>query len=74
MTLLSPTLAVNHLAVYKDGYVVLKVKFHKGLNILRGRNSSGKTTTLDFIAHTLGLNAVSCGTRQSHLTMAGAKG
>lgn len=54
MTLLRPTLAVNHLAVYKDGYIVLEVKFHKGLNILRGHNSSGKTTTLDFIAHTLG--------------------
>lgn len=54
MTLLSPTLAVNHLAVYKDGYVVLEVKFHKGLNILRGHNSSGKTTAMDFIAHTLG--------------------
>ena len=54
MTLLSPTLAVNHLAVYKDGHAVLEIEFHKGLNILRGHNSSGKTTTLDFIAHTLG--------------------
>lgn len=54
MTLFSPTLAVNHLAVYKNGITVLEVKFHKGLNILRGHNSSGKTTTLDFIAHTLG--------------------
>lgn len=54
MTLLSPTITANALAVYKDGYVVLEVKFHKGLNILRGHNSSGKTTTLDFIAHTLG--------------------
>lgn len=54
MTLLSPTIAINQLAVYKDGHVVLDVKFHKGLNILRGHNSSGKTTTLDFIAHTLG--------------------
>lgn len=54
MTLFSPTIAVNDLAVYKDGHAVLEVKFHKGLNILRGHNSSGKTTTMDFIAHTLG--------------------
>lgn len=54
MTLLSPTIIVNHLSVVKDGYVVLDVEFHKGLNILRGHNSSGKTTTLDFIAHTMG--------------------
>lgn len=54
MTLLSPTVAVNELLVIKDGRSVLNVKFHKGLNIVRGHNSSGKTTTLDFIAHTLG--------------------
>jgi hypothetical protein len=54
MTLLSPTLIVTQLRVFKDGYVVLQVSLHKGLNIVRGHNSSGKTTTLDFIAHTLG--------------------
>ncbi|MDI1275567.1 AAA family ATPase [Polaromonas sp.] len=54
MTLLSPTLIVNELAVFKDGRNTLAISFHKGLNILRGQNSSGKTTTLDFIAHTLG--------------------
>lgn len=54
MTLLSPTIIVNQLSVIKDGYVVLDVEFHKGLNVLRGHNSSGKTTTLDFIAHTMG--------------------
>lgn len=54
MTLLSPTLIVNELAVFKDTRRVLSVSFHKGLNIIRGQNSSGKTTTLDFVAHTLG--------------------
>lgn len=54
MTLLKPTLIVKELGVFKDGYVVLNTRFHKGLNIVSGHNSSGKTTTLDFIAHTLG--------------------
>lgn len=54
MTLFNPTIIVNQLYVIKDGYTVLDVKFHKGLNIIRGHNSSGKTTTLDFIANTLG--------------------
>lgn len=54
MTLLKPTLTLNELRVIKDGHTVLEVSFHKGLNIVRGHNSSGKTTTLDFIAHTLG--------------------
>lgn len=54
MTLYSPTLIVRELMVVKDGHIVLNVKFHAGLNIVRGHNSSGKTTTLDFVAHTLG--------------------
>lgn len=58
MTLLSPTLIVTKLLVIKDGYTVLEVAFHKGLNILRGHNSSGKTTTLDFVAHTLGAEEI----------------
>lgn len=51
---LSPTIIVGRLAVFKDGYVVLDTIFHKGLNIVSGHNSSGKTTTLDFLAHTMG--------------------
>lgn len=54
MTLFKPTLIVSELAVYKDNRIVLNTKFRKGLNIVSGHNSSGKTTTLDFIAHTLG--------------------
>jgi len=54
MTLLSPTLIVSELAVFKDSRRVLDISFHEGLNIVRGQNSSGKTTTLDFVAHTLG--------------------
>lgn len=51
---LSPTIIVGRLAVFKDGRVVLDTIFHKGLNIVSGHNSSGKTTTLDFLAHTMG--------------------
>lgn len=54
MTLLKPTLALRRLTVYKDGYVVFDCAFHNGVNIVRGHNSSGKTTVLDFIAYTLG--------------------
>ncbi|MFD1711897.1 AAA family ATPase [Ottowia sp. GY511] len=54
MTLFKPTLIVNHLTVIKDARVVLEIQFHKGLNIIRGHNSSGKTTALDFIAYTMG--------------------
>lgn len=54
MTLLKPTIIVTELLVVKDGRSVLNTRFHKGLNIVSGHNSSGKTTTLDFIAYTLG--------------------
>lgn len=58
MTLLSPTLSIRQLSVFKDGRIVLSVPFHKGLNIVRGHNSSGKTTTLDFIAFNLGTEVI----------------
>jgi rubrerythrin len=54
MTLLKPTMCLNGIAVYKDTKVVFSGKFHKGINVLRGHNSSGKTTVLDFLAYTLG--------------------
>lgn len=54
MTMLKPSLFVDELIVIKDGYEVFKTKFHKGVNIVKGHNSSGKTTVLDFLAYTLG--------------------
>lgn len=54
MILNKPSIFINRLCVYKDGYIVLDIPFHKGVNIVRGHNSSGKTTVLDFIAYTLG--------------------
>lgn len=54
MTLLKPTLKLNGITVYKNNRVVFTSKFHKGINVVRGHNSSGKTTVLDFVAYTLG--------------------
>lgn len=54
MTLLNPTLALKRIVVTKSGYTVFDASFHSGVNIIRGHNSSGKTTILDFIAYSLG--------------------
>ncbi len=54
MTLLSPTIAINRLVVFRDTEIAFDGTFHNGVNIVRGHNSSGKTTILDFIAYTLG--------------------
>ena len=58
MTLLKPTIIIAEVMVIKDNRIVLNTKFHHGLNIISGHNSSGKTTTLDFIAHTMGAEDV----------------
>jgi hypothetical protein len=54
MTLFKPTIALRRLSVLKDNHVVFESEFHNGVNIVRGHNSSGKTTIIDFIAYTLG--------------------
>lgn len=54
MTLFEPTLRVNRLKVYQGGHVAFDAPFHPGLNIIRGRNSSGKTTVMDLLAFSLG--------------------
>jgi hypothetical protein len=54
MTLLKPTLYVSRLLVLQGGHKAFDEKFHKGVNILRGRNSSGKTTIMDLLAFSLG--------------------
>lgn len=54
MTLCKPVIRVNKLAVYRDASVVFQTAFHSGVNIVRGHNSSGKTTVLDFLAYSLG--------------------
>lgn len=52
--LVKPTLQVNRLIVFQGGHTALDLVFHKGVNVIRGRNSSGKTTTMDLLAFSLG--------------------
>jgi hypothetical protein len=54
MMLLEPTLKVNRLIVFQGGHRAFDCSFHSGVNIIRGRNSSGKTTILDLLAYGLG--------------------
>jgi len=54
MILYKPTLQINRLAVYKSGKSVYDQKFHNGVNIIRGANSTGKSTIADFIFFVLG--------------------
>ena len=54
MTLTSPTLVLQRLVVLKSGGALYDESFHTGLNIIRGENSSGKSTIADFIFFSLG--------------------
>lgn len=55
MTLLKPHLFLNRLVVISHaGGVVYDEKFHNGVNIIRGHNSSGKSTIANFIFFSLG--------------------
>lgn len=54
MTMFKPTLQVRRLKIRRGNATAYDEKFHSGVNILRGQNSSGKTAVLDFIAYSLG--------------------
>lgn len=54
MTLFKPSIEVRHLLVLSRGSIAFEGKFHAGLNIIRGENSSGKSTLLDFLFFALG--------------------
>lgn len=54
MTYLKPTLSVRRLVVLQGGHRAFDCEFHDGVNIIRGRNSSGKTTVMDLLAYSLG--------------------
>lgn len=48
-------LFLNRLMIYtKNGTIAYDEKFHKGINIIRGDNSSGKSTITHFIFYVLG--------------------
>ncbi len=47
-------LKLNKLKIYSKGIPVYDENFHYGLNIIRGHNSSGKSTIIEFIYFVLG--------------------
>lgn len=54
MTLFSPTIIVRRLVILKGAARVYDELFHVGVNIIRGENSSGKSTVLNIMVHGLG--------------------
>ena len=47
-------LALSRLRVLRNAYVVYDQEFHRGVNIIRGENGSGKSTIADLIFYILG--------------------
>ena len=55
MTQYNPFLKINRLTIFTlDGHVAYDQQFHDGVNIIRGQNSSGKSTIANFIFYILG--------------------
>lgn len=54
MTLYRPFLELRRLVVYSGGNPAYDERFRPGVNIIRGANSSGKSTIADFIFFVLG--------------------
>lgn len=54
MTQFNPHLEIKQLRVLAGDHIAYEAQFHKGLNIIRGENSSGKSTILDFLFLGLG--------------------
>lgn len=54
MTQFEPSLRLRRLRVEKNSHSVYDEVFHSGVNIIRGDNSSGKSTVLNFIFYGLG--------------------
>jgi hypothetical protein len=54
MTRFDPTLIVTRLVVERNDRTVYDEAFHEGVNVIRGENSSGKSTVLNFIFYGLG--------------------
>ncbi|CAM3205920.1 AAA family ATPase [Corallococcus sp. ZKHCc1 1396] len=54
MTRFDPSLQLRRLVVTKSGHHVYNKSFHSGVNIIRGKNSVGKSTIADMIFYALG--------------------
>lgn len=50
----NPSLFINRLVIQKGNYIVYDEKFHQGVNIIRGKNSSGKSTVMELMFFALG--------------------
>jgi len=56
MILSKPTTIVKRLVVMRNEHVAYDEQFHRGVNVIRGENSSGKSTILNFIFFAMGGN------------------
>ncbi|EKN4023992.1 AAA family ATPase [Yersinia enterocolitica] len=52
--MIKPHLLVERFAVSRDDIFVYDQKFHKGVNIIRGWNGTGKSTIVDLLSYALG--------------------
>lgn len=57
--LLEPTLRVRELAIYRGRGYAYRATFHRGVNIISGENSSGKSTILSLLVYGLGADIAS---------------
>lgn len=62
--LFEPTLIVERMVIEKDDHVAYDERFHMGVNVIRGDNSSGKSTVLNFIFYGLGGATFKIGAKQ----------
>jgi len=56
MILSKPTTIIKRLVVMRNNDVAYDEKFHRGVNVIRGENSSGKSTIMNFIFFAMGGN------------------
>lgn len=54
MTQFKPTLIIKRLVITRGVHRVYDEEFHSGVNVIRGENSSGKSTILNFIFYAIG--------------------
>lgn len=56
MTRYDPSLIVKRLVVKNGESILYDESFHQGVNVIRGSNSSGKSTIMNFLFYVLGGN------------------
>lgn len=58
MTLFEPSISIGQFCIFQNNHKAFECSFHAGVNVIRGRNSSGKTTIMDMLAYSLGAEAI----------------